>query len=102
MIAAVGSLLEAQLAEGALFQAGISCAVESFNPEGLWDGLFTTQKGWGRIRVAASDAERARQLVRHALTTTEPPPSDGRVSQRGPRRNSNDTRSESHGHLHQS
>ena len=61
------NVVEAQLAEGALKEAGIPYVVDNFqlNP---YDGALASQAGWGRIRVRPHDADRAREIIKQALT----------------------------------
>ena len=59
-------MVEAQIAEAALQDAGISCIVEDFsvNP---YDGVWVPQRGWGRILVQEQDVERAKEIIEGAL-----------------------------------
>jgi len=61
------NVVEAQIAEAALREAGIPCAVEDFAKD-PYDGLWHLQKGFGRIRVSQADLERARHVIRDALS----------------------------------
>lgn len=60
------SAIEAQIAIGALQEAGIPLLSEDFarNP---YDGALATQFGWGRIFVREDDAARAKELIEEAL-----------------------------------
>ncbi len=53
------TMVEAQIAEAALQDAGIACVVENFTSD-PYDGLWVLQRGYGRILVQPADAERAR------------------------------------------
>ena len=60
------SVVETQVAVGALDQAGIPRLAEDFlkNP---YDGALATQFGTGRILVREQDLERAKQVIQEAL-----------------------------------
>jgi len=60
------TMVEAQIAEGALREAAIPCIVEDFsvNP---FDGVWVPQRGWGRILVREQDLERSREVLEQAL-----------------------------------
>ena len=66
-----GTMVEAQLAEAALRQAGIPCIVQDFslNP---YDGLWVSQKGWGQILVPAGETDRAKEIIHEALAPGTP------------------------------
>jgi len=60
------TMVEAQIAEAALDEAGIPCVREDFslNP---YDGVWVIQKGWGRILVRRADLARGREIIEQAL-----------------------------------
>lgn len=62
------TMVEAQIAEAALREAGIPCILENYavNP---YDGIWVPQKGWARIFVAQADLERARETIQEALAS---------------------------------
>ena len=61
-----GTMVEAQIAEGALREAGIPCLVEHF-AQGPYDGIWVAQRGWARIRVREADGDDARRIIQGAL-----------------------------------
>ncbi len=60
------TMVEAQIAEAALREAGIPCILQDFslNP---YDGVWVMQKGWGRILVRERDIDRSRGIIERAL-----------------------------------
>ena len=72
------TMVEAQIAEAALQEAGIACVVENFTSD-PYDGMWVLQRGYGRILVQPEDAERARGIIEEALTAA-PLPEDEAAS----------------------
>ena len=66
------TMVEAQIAEAALQEAGITCLVENFTSD-PYDGMWVLQRGYGRILVRPEDAERARGIIAGALATVPLP-----------------------------
>lgn len=66
------TMIEAQIAEAALQDAGIACVVENFTSD-PYDGLWVLQRGYGRILVQPADAERARAIIAEALAAAPLP-----------------------------
>ena len=60
------TMVDAQLARDALREAGIPCIVEDFslNP---YDGLWVSQKGWGRVLVGKREVAKAREVITRAF-----------------------------------
>ena len=72
------TMVEAQIAEAALQEAGIACVVENFTSD-PYDGMWVLQRGYGRILVQPEDAERARGIIAEALAAA-PLPEDEAAS----------------------
>ena len=53
---------EAQAIKAVLAEHGIKAAIRSFH-DTAYDGLYQKQYGWGVIRVAEEELERARLIV---------------------------------------
>jgi hypothetical protein len=53
---------EAQAIKAVLAEHGITAVIRSFH-DTAYDGLYQKQYGWGVIRVAEEDLDRARQIV---------------------------------------
>ncbi len=66
------TIVEAQIAEAALQEAGIACVVEDFT-SGPYDGLWVLQRGYGRVLVQPADAELARRIIAEALAAAPLP-----------------------------
>ena len=77
------TIVEAQIAEAALQEAGIACVVEDFT-SGPYDGLWVLQRGYGRVLVQPADAELARPIIAEALAAAPLP--DGNRRRRTMRR----------------
>ena len=60
------TMVEAQIAEAALQEAGVACVVENFTSD-PYDGMWVLQRGYGRILVRPEDAQRARGIIAEAL-----------------------------------
>ncbi len=60
------TMVEAQIAEAALSEAGVPCILQDFslNP---YDGVLVLQQGWARILVGKRDVERSRKIIERAL-----------------------------------
>ena len=54
---------EAQAIKAVLREEGIRAEIHCFR-DTAYDGLFQMQYGWGVIRVAEQDLDRAREIVR--------------------------------------
>ncbi|MCG6910515.1 MAG: hypothetical protein LJE94_10390 [Deltaproteobacteria bacterium] len=61
-IAALESILEAQLVEAILKERGIPHRIRSFH-DTAYDGLFQFQKGWGELYGPASSKEAIREIL---------------------------------------
>jgi hypothetical protein len=66
------TMIEAQIAEAALQEAGIACVIENFTND-PYDGMWVLQRGYGRILAAREDAERARGIIAEALASVPLP-----------------------------
>jgi hypothetical protein len=66
------TMVEAQIAEAALQEAGVQCVVENFTSD-PYDGMWVLQRGYGRILVNPEDAERARGIIAEALAAVPLP-----------------------------
>ena len=62
------TMVEAQIAQDALKEAGIACVIENFTND-PYDGMWVLQRGYGRILVPPEDAERARGIITEALAS---------------------------------
>ena len=62
------TMVEAQIAEAVLQEAGIPCVVENFTSD-PYDGMWVLQRGYGRILAPREDAERARGIIAEALAS---------------------------------
>ena len=62
------TMVEAQIAEAALKEAGIPCIIENFTND-PYDGMWVLQRGYGRILTPREDAERARGIIAEALAS---------------------------------
>ena len=60
------TMVEEQIAEAALREAGIPCIVEEFSAA-PYDGIWVPQRGWGKILVSENDVERSREIIELAL-----------------------------------
>jgi hypothetical protein len=65
------SLFEAQRAESILAEAGIATQVISHR-DTAYDGLFQFTQGWGTLRVAEGDRDRATALLDASLPLAVP------------------------------
>ena len=54
---------EAQAIKAILGEEGIGAEIHCFR-DTAYDGIFQMQYGWGVIRVAAADYDRAREIIR--------------------------------------
>ena len=70
VIRTLDNVIEAELAQDALRDADIDFAIEPFR-DSAWDGALTIGKGWGRVRVAPEDRERAEAVLAAALSPPE-------------------------------
>ncbi len=70
------TMVEAQIAQAALEEAGVECVVENFTSD-PYDGMWTLQRGYGRILVYPQDAERARAIIAEALAAAPLPEDEG-------------------------
>jgi hypothetical protein len=66
------TMVEAQIAEAALQEAGVRCIVENFTSD-PYDGMWVLQRGYGRILVQQEDADRARGIIAEALASVPLP-----------------------------
>ena len=69
LVCVVATVVEAQIAQAALRQAGIPCILDSFTTLNPFDGIWIPQRGWGRIIVRQRDVKSARQVIEEALAT---------------------------------
>jgi len=70
-VRALQSLFEAQRAEAILAEAGITTQVISHR-DTAYDGLFQFTQGWGTLRVAEADRDRAAALLEQSLPLAVP------------------------------
>ena len=71
------TMVEAQIAEAALKEAGIRCIVENFTSD-PYDGMWILQRGYGRILMPPEDAERAHGIIADALAVVPLPEAEAR------------------------
>lgn len=62
----LADVIEASIVEDALREAAIPAVMDSFH-DSAYDGLYTFQKGWGRVRVPKSHANKAVEIIKEAL-----------------------------------
>jgi hypothetical protein len=60
--------IEAEALSDMLKENGIECLIDSFEDR-AYDGIFTHQKGWGKLKVSEKDASRAKELITEFLKT---------------------------------
>lgn len=62
----LADVIEASIVEDALQQADVPAVIDSFH-DSAYDGVYTFQKGWGRVRVPKSHANKAVAIIKEAL-----------------------------------
>ncbi len=66
-------VVEAAIIEDALKEAGIPAVMDSMHDR-AFDGVYTFQKGWARVRVPKQHADKAVEIIKEAVETG---PGDG-------------------------